>query len=247
MDDAARTLGLTPARRRCGACTCRCCARSLLTAALLVFVDVMKELPATLVMRPFNFDTLAVQAYNLASDERLAEAATAALTIVAVGLVPMIVLCGRCKVRHGRPASHPGEAGTTVRGPLVHASRATSTQRQPARSKIFCAQRWFAELPDRQRVGLEVAERRERGVVDLHALHHRPFVVAVGEVGLRRVARQVLEELDRRVAVRRGLQHAGARDVHVRAEALLVRPDDGRAPASTFLSSGFFERIRRTK
>ena len=65
---------------------------SLLTAGLLVFVDVMKELPATLVMRPFNFDTLATQAYTLASDERLAEASTAALAIVAVGLLPLIAL-----------------------------------------------------------------------------------------------------------------------------------------------------------
>ena len=62
------------------------------TAGLLVFVDVMKELPATLVMRPFNFDTLAVQAYNLASDERLSEAATASLVIVAVGILPLILL-----------------------------------------------------------------------------------------------------------------------------------------------------------
>ena len=61
----------------------------LLTASLLVFVDVMKELPATLVMRPFNFDTLAVQAYNLASDERLTEASTASLAIVAVGILPL--------------------------------------------------------------------------------------------------------------------------------------------------------------
>jgi iron(III) transport system permease protein len=66
--------------------------RSILAAALLVFVEVMKELPATLVMRPFNFDTLAVQAYNLAADERLAEASTPALTIVAVGLLPLILL-----------------------------------------------------------------------------------------------------------------------------------------------------------
>jgi iron(III) transport system permease protein len=65
---------------------------SLLTAGLLVFVDVMKELPATLVMRPFNFDTLATQAHTLASDERLAEASTAALTIVAVGLLPMFII-----------------------------------------------------------------------------------------------------------------------------------------------------------
>jgi iron(III) transport system permease protein len=65
---------------------------SLLTGALLVFVDVMKELPATLVMRPFNFDTLATQAFTLASDERLAEASTAALSIVAVGVLPLIFI-----------------------------------------------------------------------------------------------------------------------------------------------------------
>ena len=91
MDDAARTLGKgkyatlwhihIPLMKG-----------SLLTAGLMVFVDVMKELPATLVMRPFNFDTLAVEAYNLASDERLAEAASASLTIVAVGLLPVILL-----------------------------------------------------------------------------------------------------------------------------------------------------------
>jgi iron(III) transport system permease protein len=69
---------------------------------LLVFVDVMKELPATFVMRPFNFDTLAVQAYNLASDERLSEAATPALTIVVVGLVPLLVL-SRIMLNRGGP------------------------------------------------------------------------------------------------------------------------------------------------
>ena len=92
MDDAARSLGLTPARalRRVHLPLLR---RGLLTAGLLVFIDVMKELPATLVMRPFNFDTLATQAYTLASDERLAEASTATIAIVAVGLLPLIVLC----------------------------------------------------------------------------------------------------------------------------------------------------------
>jgi iron(III) transport system permease protein len=65
---------------------------SLLTALLLVFVDVLKELPATLILRPFNFNTLAVRAYELASDERLADAAPAALTIVAVGIIPVILL-----------------------------------------------------------------------------------------------------------------------------------------------------------
>ena len=64
----------------------------LLTAVLMVFVDVMKELPATLIVRPFNFDTLAIQAYRLASDERLAQAATPSLILVAVGLIPVIIL-----------------------------------------------------------------------------------------------------------------------------------------------------------
>lgn len=64
----------------------------LLTAALLVFVEVMKELPATLIMRPFNFNTLAVRAYELASDERLADASTAALAIVLTGILPILVL-----------------------------------------------------------------------------------------------------------------------------------------------------------
>ena len=91
MDDAARSLGLGQGDtlRRVHAPMLR---GSLFTAGLLVFVDVMKELPATLVMRPFNFDTLATQTYTLAADERLAEASTAALAIVAVGLLPLIAL-----------------------------------------------------------------------------------------------------------------------------------------------------------
>ena len=66
---------------------------SLLTALLIVFVDVMKELPATLIMRPFNYDTLAVQAHRLAADERLEGAGVPSLVIVAVGLIPVILLC----------------------------------------------------------------------------------------------------------------------------------------------------------
>ncbi|MBK9445547.1 MAG: iron ABC transporter permease [Betaproteobacteria bacterium] len=91
MDDAAKSLGCSQGEtlRRVHMPLLR---GSLFTAGLLVFVDVMKELPATLVMRPFNFDTLATQTYTLASDERLAEASTAALAIVAVGIVPLIAL-----------------------------------------------------------------------------------------------------------------------------------------------------------
>jgi len=66
--------------------------RSAAAAALLVFVDVMKELPATLVLRPFNSDTLAVVAYQLARDERLGEAALPSLALVLVGLLPVMLL-----------------------------------------------------------------------------------------------------------------------------------------------------------
>ncbi|MEM1288404.1 MAG: iron ABC transporter permease [Pseudomonadota bacterium] len=65
---------------------------AILTGALIVFVDVMKELPATLILRPFNFETLATQAFRLASDERLSEAATPSLVIVAVGLLPVYLI-----------------------------------------------------------------------------------------------------------------------------------------------------------
>ena len=91
IDETARMLGATrtrlfaelhaPLLRRAG-----------LAAMLLVFVDVMKELPATLVLRPFNSDTLAVVAYQLARDERLGEAALPSLAIVAVGLLPVLLL-----------------------------------------------------------------------------------------------------------------------------------------------------------
>jgi len=91
MDAAARSLGagtLETLRR----VHVPLLARSGAAAFLLVFVDVMKELPATLVMRPFNFDTLATQTYLFARDERLAEAALPSLAIVAVGLVPILFL-----------------------------------------------------------------------------------------------------------------------------------------------------------
>jgi iron(III) transport system permease protein len=91
IDETARLLGSTPARTF-AQLHLPLLRRSALAAALLVFVDVMKELPATLVLRPFGSDTLAVVAYNFARDERLAEAALPSLTIVAVGLLPVILL-----------------------------------------------------------------------------------------------------------------------------------------------------------
>ncbi len=75
--------------------------RSTAAAALLVFVDVMKELPATLVLRPFNTDTLAVVAYQLARDERLGEAALPSLALVLVGLIPVLLLSRTLRARTG--------------------------------------------------------------------------------------------------------------------------------------------------
>lgn len=91
MDAAARSLGETPGGvvRKIHIPLLR---PSLAAAMLLVFVDVMRELPATLILRPFNFETLATRVYRLASDERLAEASTAALAIVLVGLLPVLLL-----------------------------------------------------------------------------------------------------------------------------------------------------------
>jgi iron(III) transport system permease protein len=91
MDDAARSLAYTPTEILMRV-HLPLMKGSVLTALLIVFVDVMKELPATLILRPFNFNTLAVRAYELASDERLADSSTAALTIVVVGLLPVILL-----------------------------------------------------------------------------------------------------------------------------------------------------------
>ncbi|MEX0803691.1 MAG: iron ABC transporter permease [Candidatus Binatia bacterium] len=116
MDDAARSLGLSPARSL---------ARvhipimwgSLATAGLLVFVDVMKELPATFAMRPFNFDTLAVEAYNLAKDERIAEAAVPSLLMVGIAVVPLILLSGQiARSRHGRPIKRSHGHASAISG-----------------------------------------------------------------------------------------------------------------------------------
>ena len=91
MDAAARSLGAN-ATEVLARVHAPLLARSTAAAFLLVFVDVMKELPATLVLRPFNFDTLATQTYQFARDERLAEAALPSLAIVLVGLAPMLLL-----------------------------------------------------------------------------------------------------------------------------------------------------------
>lgn len=91
MDDAARTLGCRP-----GGVLSRVhmpiMRPTILTAGLLVFVDVMKELPMTILLRPFNFETLATYVHQLASDELLEQSALGALTIVACGILPVIIM-----------------------------------------------------------------------------------------------------------------------------------------------------------
>ncbi len=91
MDDVGRSMGLSPLQilRRVHVPLLQ---GSLLTASLLVFVDVLKELPATLILRPFNFNTLAIRTYELANQERLTEAASSALLIVLAGILPVIIL-----------------------------------------------------------------------------------------------------------------------------------------------------------
>ncbi|MEZ5581454.1 MAG: hypothetical protein R3F37_00475 [Candidatus Competibacteraceae bacterium] len=91
MDMAARSLGHGPTKTliRVHLPLIR---GGILTAGLVVFVDCMKELPSTLILRPFNFDTLATYVYQFASDELLAECALAALLIVAAGLIPVLLL-----------------------------------------------------------------------------------------------------------------------------------------------------------
>ena len=91
IDAAARTLGAAPSQVlwRIHLPLLR---PSILAASLLVFVDVMRELPATLILRPFNFDTLATRVYRLASDERLADASLPAVVIVLVGVIPVLLL-----------------------------------------------------------------------------------------------------------------------------------------------------------
>jgi iron(III) transport system permease protein len=114
IDEAGRSLGCRVSElfRRVHAPMLR---GSLLTAALLVFVDVMKELPATLVLRPFDFNTLAVRAYELATDERLEDASSAALSIVVAGLIPVIVLSlSIAGSRYREAVQAPRSAGPVV-------------------------------------------------------------------------------------------------------------------------------------
>ena len=119
MEDVSRTLGHGPVSTALRV-HLPILSGGMLTAGLIVFVDVMKELPATLIMRPFNFDTLAIQAYNLAKDERLTQAATPSLVIAACGLIPVLVISRAImRSRPGARASgrvRPSTAGVFAAG-----------------------------------------------------------------------------------------------------------------------------------
>lgn len=91
LDAAARSLGAGPARVL-ARIYAPLLAPSLAGAAALVFIDTLRELPATLILRPFNLETLATRTYRLAGDERLVEAAIPALILLAAGLLPVLVL-----------------------------------------------------------------------------------------------------------------------------------------------------------
>ncbi|MDY6815395.1 MAG: iron ABC transporter permease [Pseudomonadota bacterium] len=91
MDMASRSLGYTPGKTLVNV-HLPMLRGTLLTAALVVFVDCMKELPATLILRPFNFETLATYVYQFASDERLYHSALPSLIIVLAGIVPIILM-----------------------------------------------------------------------------------------------------------------------------------------------------------
>ena len=91
MDMASRSLGHSPGNTLLKV-HLPMLRGTLITAALVVFVDCMKELPATLILRPFNFETLATYVYQFASDEKLAHSALPALIIVLAGIIPIILM-----------------------------------------------------------------------------------------------------------------------------------------------------------
>jgi iron(III) transport system permease protein len=117
MDMASRTMGCGPAETfvRVHLPLIR---GGMLAAATIVFVDCMKELPATLLLRPFNFDTLATHIYQYASDEQIEMAALGALTIVLVGLAPVVILSRSMRRRPGRrePSGVPVEVVAAAPG-----------------------------------------------------------------------------------------------------------------------------------
>ena len=99
LDETSRSLGLPPLRTLLKV-DVPLLRGTLLSAGLLVFVDILKELPLTLILRPFDFDTLATRAFQLAMDEQVARSAFPALLIIVTGMIPVILLS---RLIGGRP------------------------------------------------------------------------------------------------------------------------------------------------
>jgi hypothetical protein len=110
LDETSRSLGMPPLRTLWKV-DLPLLRGTLVSAGLLVFVDVLKELPLTLILRPFDFDTLATRAFQLASDEQVARSALPALLIIVVGMVPVIIL-SRIIARQRDLTIHPFPRGT---------------------------------------------------------------------------------------------------------------------------------------
>ena len=100
LDDSSKLLGST-SWNMLGNIHIPLLKTSILTSVLLVMSDVVKELPATLILRPFNFETLAVSTYIYASEERMIQAAAPAIAIVLIGLIPIVLLSKM--IRSSRP------------------------------------------------------------------------------------------------------------------------------------------------
>ncbi|MEM1230230.1 MAG: iron ABC transporter permease [Pseudomonadota bacterium] len=116
LDEVSRTLGAGP-RRVLTRVHWPLLRPAALTGALLVFIDVLKELPATLILRPFNFDTLATRVYQLAADERLPQAATAALVLIVLGTLQVLLVNRRTQAATGTeaPQSSPSRVQLPTR------------------------------------------------------------------------------------------------------------------------------------
>ena len=91
VNEVARSLGASPLRTL-WEIDLPLIKNSIAGAVLLAFVDILKELPLTLILRPFNFNTLATKAFDMATNEMIAESANASLVVVLTGVIPIILL-----------------------------------------------------------------------------------------------------------------------------------------------------------
>jgi iron(III) transport system permease protein len=128
IEDAARTLGAPPRRVLFGI-HLPLIRPSLLAGLIVVFVDCLKELPATLILRPFNFETLATYVYQYAADELIEDAALGALAIVVAGIIPVIM------ISRAISAARPG-ANTAINAPYEHDTIPAAAPHAPSQDSL---------------------------------------------------------------------------------------------------------------